>query len=76
MTECDHMLTELEEKATKWQSARDAAEKAGASERETADFKITDAEYLGLQQRVRKCIEEDGSEYDKERLERLIDKGG
>ena len=27
-----------------------------------------DAEYLGLQQRVRKCIEEDGSEYDKERL--------
>jgi hypothetical protein len=76
MTECDHMLTELEEKAAKWQSARAAAEKAGASERDTADFKIMDAEYLGLQQRVRKCIEEDGSAYDKERLERLIHKGG
>ena len=48
MTECDHMLTELEEKAAKWQSARAAAEKAGASERDTADFKIMDAEYLGL----------------------------
>ena len=30
MTECDHMLTELEEKAAKWKSARDAAEKADA----------------------------------------------
>jgi hypothetical protein len=44
MTECDHMLTELEEKAAKWQSARAAAEKAGAPERDTADFKIMDAD--------------------------------
>ena len=76
MTECDHMLTELEEKTTKRQSARDAAAKAGASERDTADFKIMDAEYLGLQQRVRKCIAEDGSASDKERLERLLHQGG
>ena len=76
MTGCDHMLTDLEEKTSKWKSARDAAEKANASERDTADFKIMDAEYLGLQKRVRKCIEEDGSAYDIERVERLLQQRG
>ena len=54
MTECDHMLTELEEKILKWQSARECGEKDDASDREKADLKIAEEEYLGLQQRVRK----------------------
>jgi len=55
-TECEHMLAELEEKILKWQIAREAGEKADASDREKADLKMVEEEYLGLQQRVRKCV--------------------
>jgi hypothetical protein len=51
-TECEHMLAELEEKIGKWKSAAEAAGKPEASEREMADFKIIEEEYLGLQRRV------------------------
>jgi hypothetical protein len=71
MTECDHMLTELEEKILKWQSAREAGEKDDASDREKADLKIAEEEYLGLQQRVRKCVLAEGSEQEKDRFARL-----
>ena len=71
MTVCDHMLTELEEKILKWQSARDAGEKAEASDREKADLKMIQEELLGLQQRVRKYVLAEGSEQEKDRLARL-----
>jgi hypothetical protein len=71
MTECDHMLTELEEKILKWQSARDAGGSDSASDREKADFKIAEEEYLGLQQRVRKYVLAEGSEQEKDRFARL-----
>ena len=71
MTECDHMLTALEEKILKWQSALDAGEKDSASDREKADLKLALEEYLGLQQRVRKYVLAEGSEQEKERFARL-----
>ena len=71
MTECDRMLTELEEKILKWQSAREAGEKANASDREKADLKMAQEEYLGLQQRVRKYVFAEGSEQEKDRFVRL-----
>jgi hypothetical protein len=71
MTECGHMLTELEEKILKWRSARECGEKADASDREKADLKMVEEEYLGLQQRVRKYVLAEGSEQEKDRLARL-----
>jgi hypothetical protein len=71
MTECDHMLTELEEKILKWRGARECGEKADASHREKADLKMVEEEYLGLQQRVRKYVLAEGSEQEKDRLVRL-----
>jgi hypothetical protein len=71
MTECEHMLTALEEKILKWQSAREAGEKADASDREKADLKLAQEEYLGLQQRVRKCVLAEGSAREKDRFARL-----
>ena len=47
-TECEHMLAELEEKILKWQSAREAGEKADASDREKADLKMVEEEYLAF----------------------------
>jgi hypothetical protein len=67
-TECEHMLAELEEKILKWQSAREAGEKADASDREKADLKTVEEEYLGLQQRVRKCVLAEGPEQEKDRF--------
>ena len=71
MTECDRMLTELGEKIIKWQSARECGEKDDASDREKADLRIAEEEYLGLQQRVRKYVLAEGSEQEKERFTRL-----
>ena len=71
MTECDRMLTELEEKILKWQSARDAGEKDDASDREEADLKMAQEELFGLQQRVRKYVLAEGSEQEKDRFARL-----
>ena len=71
MTDCEHMLTELEEKILKWQSAREAGEKADASDREKADLKMAEEEYLGFQQQVRKYVLAEGSEQEKERFARL-----
>jgi hypothetical protein len=71
MTECDHMLTELEEKILKWQSAREAEEKAEASDREKADLKMVQEELLGFKQRVRKYVLAEGSEREKDRFARL-----
>jgi hypothetical protein len=55
MTECERLLMVLEDKVAKWRSARVASQKPGASNRETSDFRIVEGEYLGLQERVRKC---------------------
>jgi hypothetical protein len=71
MTESDRMLTELGEKIIKWQSARECGEKDDASDREKADLKIAEEEYLGLQQRVRKYVLAEGSEHEKDWLARL-----
>jgi hypothetical protein len=65
MSECEHMLTALEEKILKWQSAREAGEKDDAFDREKADLKLAQEEYLGLQQRVRKHVLAEGSEQEK-----------
>jgi hypothetical protein len=65
------MLTELEEKILKWRSARECGGKADASDREKADLKMVEEEYLGLQQRVRKYVLAEGSEQEKERFARL-----
>jgi hypothetical protein len=72
------MPTELEEKekAAKWQSARAAAEKAGAPERDTADFKIMDADISALSNASGNASKRMGRHTNKERLERLIHKGG
>ena len=71
MTECEHMLTALEEKILKWQSAREAGEKDDASDREKADLKLAQEDYLGLQQRVRKYVLAGGSAQEKDRFARL-----
>jgi hypothetical protein len=47
---------ELEDKVAKWGSAREASQKPGASNREISDFRTVQGEYLGLQERVRKCV--------------------
>ena len=71
MTECEHMLTELEEKILKWQSAQDAGERASASDREKADLKMAQEDLLGFQQRIRKYVLAEGSEQEKDRFARL-----
>jgi hypothetical protein len=60
MTECERLLMELEDKVAKWRSAREASQKPDASEREKSDFKIVEGEYLGLLERVRKCVLDEG----------------
>jgi len=65
------MLTELEEKILKWQSAQDAGERASASDREKADLKMAQEDLLGFQQRIRKYVLAEGSEQEKDRFARL-----
>lgn len=71
MTECDRMLTELDEKIVKWQSAREAGEKDDASDREKAALKTAQEEYLGHLQRIRKYVLAEGSAQEKDRFARL-----
>ena len=71
MTQCDRMLTELDEKILEWQGARDAGEKDDASDREKAALKTTYEAYLGHLQRIRKYILAEGSEQEKDRFARL-----
>ena len=70
-TECEHMLTELEEKVGKWRSAGDAVQYPMASEREKSDFKMIEEEYLALQRRVGECVQETGTAADKRRFAEL-----
>ena len=53
MTECESMLKELEEKATRLASAAKAAKAPGASEREISDCKMIEQEYMGLHKRTK-----------------------
>jgi hypothetical protein len=71
MTECEHMLTELQEKVTKWKSAGEAAQKPTASEREKSDFRMVEEEYMALERRVGKCVEETGTDEDRRRFAEL-----
>jgi hypothetical protein len=71
MTDCDRLLTELDDKILEWQSAREAGEKDDASEREKAALKTAHKAYLGHLQRIRKYILAEGSEQEKDRFARL-----
>ena len=71
MTECENMLKELEEKATRLASAAKAAKAPGASEREISDCKMIEQEYMGLHKRTKAMIENRGSDADKKKLARL-----
>ena len=68
MTECESMLKELEEKATRMRSAREAAEAPGAGEREVSDCKMIEQEYMGLHKRTKAMIDERGSDNDRKKL--------
>ena len=68
MTECENMLKELEEKATKLASAAKAAKAPGASEREISDCKMIEQEYMGLHRRTKAMVDDRGSDADKKRL--------
>jgi hypothetical protein len=71
MTECEHMLSELQEKVTKWKSAGEAARKPSASVREKSDFKMIEEEYFALERRVKNCVQETGSDDDRRRFAEL-----
>ncbi len=71
MTECESMLKELEEKATRMQSARKAATAPGASERDVSDCKMIEQEYMGLHKRTKAMIDDRGSDADRKKLARL-----
>ena len=71
MTECENMLKELEEKATRLASAAKAAKAPGASEREISDCKMIEQEYMGLRKRTKAMIDDCGSDTDKKTLARL-----
>lgn len=71
MTECESMLKELEEKATRLASAAKAAKAPGASEREISDCKMIEQEYMGLHKRTKAMIDERGSDADKQMFARL-----
>ena len=68
MTECESMLKELEEKATRLASAAKAAKAPGASEREISDGKMIEQEYMGLHKRTKAMIDERGSDDDRKKL--------
>lgn len=71
MNECESMLKELEEKATRMQSAQKAAKAAGAGEREISDCKMLEQEYMGLHKRTKAIIDDRGSDADKKKFARL-----
>ena len=71
MTDCESMLKELEEKATKLASAKKAATAPGATEREVSDCKIIEQEFMGMCRRTRDMVEKEGSARDKETMARL-----
>jgi hypothetical protein len=71
MTECESMLKELEEKATRLASAAKAAKAAGASEREISDCKMIEQEYMGLHKRTKAMVDDRGSDADKKNLAKL-----
>ena len=71
MTECDRMLTELDEKIVKWQGAREAGEKDDASHQEKAALKTAREAYLRHLHRIREYILAEGSEQEKDRFARL-----
>ena len=62
MTECESMLKELEEKATRLASAAKAAKAPGASEREISDCKMIEQEYMGLHKRTKAMIDDRGAD--------------
>lgn len=68
MTDCESMLKELEEKATRMRSARKAAKAPGAGEREVSDCKMIEQEYIGLHKRAKTMIDERGSDNDRKKL--------
>ena len=71
MTECESMLKELEEKATRLASAAKAAKAPGASEREKSDCKMLEQEYMGLHKRTKAIIDDRGSDADRKKFARL-----
>jgi hypothetical protein len=71
MTECESMLKELEEKATRLASAQKAADAPGAGEREKSDCKMIEQEYMGLHKRTKAMIDERGSDTDKKMLAKM-----
>lgn len=71
MTECESMLKELEEKATRLESAAKAAKAPGASEREISDCKMIEQEYMALHMRTKAMVDDRGSDADKKKLARL-----
>lgn len=68
MTECESMLKELEEKAARLASAAKAAKAPGATEREIADCKMLEQEYMGLHKRTKAMIDDRGSDADKKKF--------
>ena len=72
MTECESMLKELEEKATRLASAAKAATAPGAGAREIADCKMIEQEYMGLHKRTKAMVADCGSDNDKKTLASLV----
>lgn len=68
MTERESMLKELEDKAARLASAATAAKAPGAGQREIADCKMIEQEYMGLHKRTKALIDERGSEADKRKF--------
>ena len=71
MTECESMLKELEEKATRLASAQKAADAPGAGAREKSDCKMIEQEYMGLHRRTKAMIDDRGSDTDKKKLAKM-----
>jgi hypothetical protein len=55
------MLKELEEKAMNLESAQKAAQAQGATEREIADCKIIEQEYIGFHKRAQTLVQASGT---------------
>jgi hypothetical protein len=68
MTECEGMMKELEEKATRLASAAKTAKAPGASEREISDCKMIEQEYMGLHKRIKAMVDQQGSDADKKKF--------
>ena len=71
MTECESKLKELEEKGTRLESAKKAAEVPGATERVVSDCKMIEQEYIALCKRTKALVERSGSDADKKMMARL-----